>query len=78
MLCLPLVFLSSCKKPQDRAGENASGQSLPPNSIELVFTYGSEKEKWIQEVTEAFNRSAKKTGSGKQIVVTAIPMGSGD
>jgi len=27
-----------------------------------------------QEVTEAFNRSAKKTGSGKRIVVTAIPM----
>jgi len=46
--------------------------------VELVFPYGSEKEKWIAEVTAAFNRSGQKTPSGKPIFVRAMPMGSGE
>jgi Ca-activated chloride channel homolog len=43
-----------------------------------VFTYGSEKEKWINEITQAFNRADHRTASGKRIYVRAIPMGSGE
>jgi Ca-activated chloride channel homolog len=46
--------------------------------LELVFPYGSEKEKWINDVTAAFNRSGAKTKSGKTIFVRALPMGSGE
>lgn len=51
---------------------------LANNSLELVFTYGSEKENWITEVTRTFNQSHFKTTAGKVIQVTAIPMGSGE
>src|SRR5262249_41549937 len=77
VLCLLLV-VSGCKKSSEGSAPGAGNQPLPSNAIELVFTYGSEKEKWIKDVTDSFNRSRRKTSSGKQIVVTAIPMGSGE
>jgi Ca-activated chloride channel family protein len=43
-----------------------------------LFTYGSEKQTWIEEATSAFNRGGHKTTTGKVIQVEAIPMGSGD
>ena len=43
-----------------------------------MFPYGSEKEKWINDVTAAFNRSGAKTQSGKTIFVRTLPMGSGE
>jgi Ca-activated chloride channel family protein len=74
---LVLLFpLFSCKsKPTPTESE---ATTAPKNSLELVFTYGSEKEKWINEVTAAFNRAAHRTSSGKLIFVRAIPMGSGE
>jgi Ca-activated chloride channel family protein len=75
LVCLLLAFSSACNKSKESSGGETG---LPTNSIELVFTYGSEKEKWIKDVTDSFNRSGRKTGSGKQIVVRAIPMGSGE
>jgi len=61
-------------------GESGAPPSskLPSGTLELLFTYGSEKEKWINDVTEAFNRSGRKTSAGKPIVVRATPMGSGE
>src|SRR5262249_11395813 len=50
----------------------------PSGSLELVFTYGSEKENWIRDVTDAFNRAGNKTSSGQRIFVRATPMGSGE
>jgi Ca-activated chloride channel family protein len=48
-----------------------------PTAVTLVFTYGSEKEDWIKEVTDAFNRKGEKVGT-KTIKVKAYPMGSGE
>src|SRR5499427_5567042 len=73
-----LLVLSGCKKTPESSAVAEGSHALPPNSLELVFTYGSEKEKWIKDVTDSFNRIGRKTSSGKQIVVTAIPMGSGE
>ncbi|MCW8133629.1 MAG: VWA domain-containing protein [Planctomycetota bacterium] len=53
-------------------------QPAPPDALEIVFTYGSEKEDWIKEVTAGFNQAANKTAGGKTIFVKAIPMGSGE
>jgi Ca-activated chloride channel family protein len=72
-----LVFLSAgCKNQPSTAPETQT--TAPRGSLELVFPYGSEKEKWINDVTAAFNRSNTKTQGGKTIFVRAMPMGSGE
>jgi Ca-activated chloride channel family protein len=50
---------------------------LGAQTIDLVFTYGSEKQKWLADVTAQFNQGHFKSQSGKQIHVQAMPMGSG-
>src|SRR5215510_11732894 len=72
------VFLFSALgcKPRTRSEPEAAMPSS--DRIELLFTYGSEKEKWINEVTSEFNRADHKTSSGKRIYVRALPMGSGE
>jgi Ca-activated chloride channel family protein len=47
-------------------------------TVELLFTYGSEKEEWIKDVTAAFNQAGAKIANGKVIKVNAVPMGSGE
>jgi Ca-activated chloride channel family protein len=66
---------SGCQTASEQA---VFKDAAPAGALELVFPYGSEKEKWIADVTEAFNRSHRKTKSGKPIFVTAKPMGSGE
>ena len=63
---------------QTRPPSSKETPAAPRGALELVFPYGSEKEKWINEVTGAFNRSGAKTQSGKTIFVRAVPMGSGE
>lgn len=46
--------------------------------MDLLFTYGSEKEAWIRAVTDEFNRRGVKTADGKPIRVQAVPKGSGE
>jgi Ca-activated chloride channel homolog len=76
--CLVLVsMLPACRSKQ--ASEGGEKVVKPPeNSLQLLFVYGSEKEKWINDVTEAFNRSEQKSTGGHPIFVRAIPMGSGE
>jgi Ca-activated chloride channel family protein len=65
----------SCSVTKEAPG---SAATPPVKSLELVFTYGSEKEAWIQQVTSEFNASARKTAAGSVIRVNAIPLGSGE
>jgi Ca-activated chloride channel family protein len=58
-------------------GSEAKAPALE-NVLELVFTYGSEKEEWIKQTTREFNDAQYKTSTGKVIQVRAIPMGSGE
>jgi Ca-activated chloride channel homolog len=67
---------AGCKKEPSDVREVP--QAAPRGSVELIFPYGSEKEKWINDVTAAFNRSGAKTSSGKPIFVKPMPMGSGE
>jgi Ca-activated chloride channel family protein len=66
---------SSASSAGDAAG---AGRPRDPNAVELLFTYGSEKEEWIKEVTSAFNDAAHKTASGRPIYVQALAEGSGE
>jgi hypothetical protein len=78
LIALAVLFaLSGCKNQQPSATNETPAQA-PRGALELVFPYGSEKEKWITDVTTAFNRSGAKTQSGKTIFVRAIPTGSGE
>jgi len=72
-----LAFLAiGCKNHPPSSKE--APPVAPRGALELVFPYGSEKEKWISDVTTTFNRSGAKTQSGKPIFVRAVPMGSGE
>jgi Ca-activated chloride channel family protein len=72
--------MTSCRRSGPPGEKDAARPpaARDPRRLELVFTYGSEKEPWIRETTEAFNRQSRKSTSGKTIVVTALPMGSGE
>src|SRR5215469_10610921 len=70
---LLVSLLSSCKSRSKSEVPTPSA-----DSVQLTFTYGSEKEKWINEVTDNFNRENHRTSSSKPIFVHAIPMGSGE
>jgi len=50
----------------------------PRNAIVLTFVYGSEKQKWIEDVTEGFNAVRHQSAGGRPIFITALPMGSGE
>jgi Ca-activated chloride channel family protein len=76
--CLPCLVLGGCKKENPSKQESASSERAPAGSLELVFPYGSEKEKWITDVTRDFNQRNIKTSGGKTIFVRALPMGSGE
>lgn len=69
---------SGCTRtePDQTPATASSGRSNAV--VELVFTYGSEKQNWIDETTKTFNASQRKTTSGKVVRVKAVPMGSGE
>ena len=46
--------------------------------LKIVFTYGSEKQKWIETATQSFNAAHHALADGQRIEVEAIPVGSGD
>src|SRR5215471_21040663 len=79
VVILSFLFVPACKaKQQTPEGKDRSAAQAPPDSIELLFVYGSEKERWINEVTDKFNREDHRASGGKRIFVRAIPLGSGE
>ena len=78
ILLLPVLLCSllSCRKTP--APSETTSTAPAPDEIRLLFSYGSEKQKWIGDVTTTFNQSGAKTAGGKRITVEAIPKGSGE
>jgi Ca-activated chloride channel homolog len=73
--------LVSCQRAPEDQAEAKKPDATPTASqsaLEITFTYGSEKKAWIEEATAAFNAEKHPIKSGKQVRVTAIPLGSGD
>ena len=73
---LPLQF--GCRSKTETAPQSGPAQQSSNDQIQLLFSYGSEKQKWIDDVTAAFNQSGTRTAGGKRILVKAIPKGSGE
>jgi Ca-activated chloride channel homolog len=74
VLFVLLLFVCGCT--QEQSTPNQSGRSgvkqNPKGTVELVFTYGSEKEKWVKDVTDAFQAAKIQTKSGKSIRVHSL------
>ncbi len=77
IVLLARLFVQSSPPDHDSHARHKK-QQAPANALELTFTYGSEKKKWIAEVTTQFNNERHKTPGGKAIFVHEIPMGSGE
>lgn len=79
-LGLGVLGLAGCGGGADEPTAGPSGEPPrdPAQTVQLLFTYGSEKEEWIKEVTAQFNEGGHKTASGKVIQVEAVPQGSGE
>ncbi len=77
LLTLSLLACPRREAPS-QSGSSDSTPQAPDNALHLTFTYGSEKESWIKEVTASFNREQHKTKSGQPVYVDATAMGSGD
>lgn len=78
LLLVLCALMPGCNNKPVTSTSTESPSRAPQGSLELVFPYGSEKEKWINEVTAAFNQAGNKSQSGKRIFVRTIPMGSGE
>lgn len=72
-----VLAIVACQSRRER-GTDSSERPRDPNAVQLVFTYGSEKEAWIRAATEAFNNGDHRNAAGRRIEVEAIPMGSGE
>ena len=77
------LLIGSCVAPACRGGESSTSRGTDPPvdrepTLELVFTYGSEKQNWIDESTASFNAERRRLASGKLVRVRAVPMGSGE
>src|SRR5262249_49299968 len=68
-----LCLLTSCKSKSRNEVATPSA-----NAVQLSFTYGSEKEKWNNEVTDIFNRKTPRPSAENPFFVHAIRMGSGE
>ncbi len=77
-----LAVLASCGGPGASPSPGASTvekpAAEPAGTLRLLFTYGSEKEEWIKEVTARFNQGGQRTAAGQRIVVEAVAQGSGE
>ncbi|HEX3126379.1 MAG TPA: VWA domain-containing protein [Thermoanaerobaculia bacterium] len=80
LLGLTVLICGACGGEDREASEDGAGAPRPDpaTTVQLLFTYGSEKQAWIDDVTAAFNASGARTSNGKQIQVEAVAQGSGE
>ena len=69
-----ICLLVGCEKVRRTDEKNP----VPKNAVRLLFTYSSEKEDWVKQVTASFNHGGYKTKTVKPIYVDAIAEGSGE
>src|SRR5215471_17508135 len=78
LVALSVSILSSCSSQSSPTPSSGTGTRSDSSTIGIVFTYGSEKQSWIEDTTAAFNQANHRTAGGKRIQVQAVPMGSGE
>jgi len=76
-LLVLVAGLVSCGR--NNSSTSQSEPDLPKGEIiEVLFTYGSEKEAWVKAVTDDFHKKQPRIASGKFIRIKAVPKGSGE
>ncbi len=79
-LAAVLVACGSSGGDNGRPSLSGGGNSTPqpaPNALHIDFIYGSEKQAWVEAVTQTFNAAGNKTKSGQTIYVDTEAIGSG-
>jgi Ca-activated chloride channel family protein len=77
-LCAALAALPGCRARSEEGGPQPAAGAAAEPGIELLFTYGSEKQEWVDAVTSRFNAQGVRTAGGKVVRVEAVPQGSGE
>jgi len=80
-LLLVGLAMTACGRRESSSTSDAPsspGSNNPKGEVKLTFTYGSEKEEWIKDVTAQFNQQDHRIADGRTINVEAIAEGSGD
>lgn len=77
-LALAAAWLGCRARPEEAGSPEAPARTEDSNALHLLFTYGSEKEEWIEEVTARLNTGGHRTASGKPIQVEAVAQVSGE
>jgi Ca-activated chloride channel family protein len=77
LLIVAAVTLIGCDKAEKQKSQQSQDQA-PKGAVEILFTYGSEKEAWVNEVTGDFNRQHSKLKDGRPIYVRTVAQGSGE
>ena len=72
-----LVWMPGCSGSEG-PGTTTGSTSRSEPTLDITFTYGSEKQSWIDESTSAFNTERRRSASGKLIRIQPIPLGSGE
>ena len=78
LLLLLAAFGCKIQRETPAAADAAPAQRDPQKTVTVTFTYGSEKEEWVKDVTAQFNSEHHTVADGRTIVVDALPMGSGE
>src|SRR5262245_34296083 len=63
---------------QEQGAADAAATPDPAHTVQLLFAYGSEKQDWVEAVTQSFNEGGFHTASGKAIRVEPLAQGSGE
>ncbi|MDB5354635.1 MAG: hypothetical protein JWN24_1088 [Phycisphaerales bacterium] len=82
LIVLALSTAVGCDKksvaPASSSSSTDAAAVADANTVEILFSYGSEKQKWIDNVTADFNAGGRKLPSGKTVRVKAVAAGSGE
>jgi hypothetical protein len=61
LMVLASVLPTACNQARLAGGSpKATEAAGDPNTVELLFTYGSEKEEWMKDVTAAYNADFRR------------------
>lgn len=71
-----VATVAGCRRG-DAPGGAAPVSPADVSTVRILFAYGSEKQKWVDDVVATFNRSDARV-RGRRIAVEAVPMGSGE
>lgn len=78
LIFLLIAIATGCGREETTPPASTAPPTPATPALEILFVYGSEKEKWVDDVTATFNASNIQSPSGLPIRVKAKAIGSGE